>query len=107
LRLSPAQRIVARPVYAEEFELSLRECMAGDAAAEGLSRMLQSHVHYLTGLQTNEPLSTVVDLLRAVKANLPPLLLLAEQEEVKDEEGKEQHIVAGQGEGKDEGAKEI
>lgn len=34
LRFSPSQRLVSRAVYAEEYQKSLRECMAGDTPGE-------------------------------------------------------------------------
>lgn len=40
LRHSPVQRVLSRGVYEEEYERSLRECMAG---ADGFEEMLGAH----------------------------------------------------------------
>ncbi|CAM9644588.1 unnamed protein product, partial [Ectocarpus sp. 8 AP-2014] len=40
LRNSPVQRVLSRGVYEEQYEQSLRDCMAG---AEGYEEMLGAH----------------------------------------------------------------
>lgn len=40
LRHSPVQRVLSRGVYEEQYEQSLRDCMAG---AEGFQEMLAAH----------------------------------------------------------------
>lgn len=40
LRRSPVQRVLSRGVYEEQYERSLRDCMAG---AEGFEEMLGAH----------------------------------------------------------------
>ena len=62
---TPAQRVLSRAVYPDEYEASLMECMAG---ADGCSQMLESHRLHLKAVRANAPLKALVDALRRLKA---------------------------------------
>lgn len=62
--LSPVQRAVSRAVYAEEYEESLRDCMA---EAPGSAEMLQEHWVHVQRQQTHPQLGPLVKALRALK----------------------------------------
>lgn len=64
LRAAACQRSLSRAVYKEEYEESLRECMAG---APGLEEMLDAHTLHVEGVARNAPLQRLVDALRALK----------------------------------------
>ena len=64
LAATPAQRLLSRAVYPDEYEVSLMECMAG---AEGCSQMLESHRTHLKAVSGNAPLKALIDALRRLK----------------------------------------
>ena len=67
--MSPLQRVVSRPVYAEEYEASLRQCFDGPAGKEplGLKVMLASHNQTLAAARKNPTLAALVARLREVR----------------------------------------
>lgn len=67
LQASPRQRAVSRAVYCEEYDASLRECMAG---AEGLAEMLAAHAAHVAQQMSHPQLKPFITGLRALK---PPL----------------------------------
>ncbi|CAM9390832.1 unnamed protein product [Phaeothamnion confervicola] len=75
LRRSPAQRLLARAVYAEEFEASLRECMASGgaegeedgAAAAGHDEMLAAHRAQVAAAARQPVTAALVRRLRETK----------------------------------------
>jgi hypothetical protein len=62
LQQSPLQRVLSRSVYAEEYEVSLRECMEG---AEGCDAMIASHKKHLHATANNPMLKAFVDACRS------------------------------------------
>mmetsp|Transcript_11841 Transcript_11841/g.26120 ORF Transcript_11841/g.26120 Transcript_11841/m.26120 type:complete len:307 (-) Transcript_11841:296-1216(-) len=64
LKTSPVQRAISRSVYAEEYEVSLRECMAHSPAAEA---MLQAHMQQVVGQRKNPQLGPFLEHLRSLK----------------------------------------
>ena len=64
LRRSPAQRSVARAVYAEAFEASLAACMG---SAEGGQQMLAAHRAALQAVAASPPLQRLVAALRQLR----------------------------------------
>jgi len=64
LQASPRQRAVSRAVYAEEYDASLRECMAG---AEGAAEMLAAHAAHVTQQMSHAQLAPFVTGLRKLK----------------------------------------
>jgi hypothetical protein len=64
LRDTGRQRSVSRAVYAEEYAVSMAECMQG---AEGQDALLRAHAEHLDSVQRNGPLRRLVDLLRSMK----------------------------------------
>eukprot|EP00904_Undaria_pinnatifida_P010183 jgi/Undpi1/6295/HiC_scaffold_20.g08778.m1 len=65
LRHSPVQRVLSRGVYEEQYEQSLRDCMAG---AEGFQEMLAAHKSQVAGLKANKGLYGIVERLRQTAA---------------------------------------
>jgi len=61
---SGLQRAVCRAVYAEGFEISLRECFQNTA---GCRVMLSAHSQHLAGVAANMPLQAFVNELRRLK----------------------------------------
>ncbi len=68
LRRSAVQRSLSRAVYADEYELSLRECMQG---AQGEADMLAAHYAHIQAVQRNAPLARLVAALRHLKPQMP------------------------------------
>ena len=64
LQASPRQRAVSRAVYREEYDTSLRECMAG---AEGLPEMLAAHATHVAQQMSHPQLEPFIKNLRALK----------------------------------------
>merc|ERR1712129_50406 len=64
LRCSPVQRALSRVVYAEEYEESLRDCMA---EAPGSAEMLQDHRVHVQQQRRHPQLGPLVEALRALK----------------------------------------
>jgi hypothetical protein len=64
LQGSPRQRAVSRAVYCEEYDTSLRECMAG---AEGLAEMLAAHAAHVAQQMSHPQLEPFISGLRALK----------------------------------------
>ena len=64
---SARQRAVSRAVYAEEYEVSLRECMGG---AEGAAEMVAAHLAHVAQQRAHPQLAPFVEGLRKRK---PPL----------------------------------
>ncbi|KAM3569077.1 hypothetical protein VYU27_008821 [Nannochloropsis oceanica] len=67
LRLSPSQRVLSRAVYAEEYEESLKDCMAG--GTPGARQMLAAHAAHLEAVKRNPSLAAVVEKMREVKVS--------------------------------------
>ncbi|EKU22577.1 hypothetical protein NGA_0443900 [Nannochloropsis gaditana CCMP526] len=65
LRFSPSQRLVSRAVYAEEYQKSLRECMAGDTP--GAKEMLAAHDDHVQAVKQNPAMQALVETLRKLK----------------------------------------
>ncbi|CAB1120253.1 unnamed protein product [Ectocarpus sp. CCAP 1310/34] len=65
LRNSPVQRVLSRGVYEEQYEESLRDCMAG---AEGYEEMLGAHRSLVSGLKKNRALHGIIERLRQTAA---------------------------------------
>ena len=61
---SPCQRSISRAVLADEYETSLRECMAG---SDGVEDMLASHANYLEKTKANVPLWHLVRHLQQMR----------------------------------------
>lgn len=64
LQASPRQRAVSRAVYAEEYDASLRECMAG---GEGATEMLAAHVEHVAQQMLHPQLEPFITGLRKLK----------------------------------------
>ena len=62
---SPLQRVLSRSVYAEEYEMSLMECM-GSSSTMTL-QMLESHHQHVNNLAKNIELKVFIDSLRELK----------------------------------------
>jgi hypothetical protein len=59
------QRRLSRGIYESEYEVSIRECMAGDDA--GMDRLLLSHRTHVDALKRNPGLSGLIDALSVLK----------------------------------------
>ena len=71
-RQSPLQRVISRALYAEEYEDSLRACMAepagvGEMEQRAAKAMLAEHSARVKALRDNPQLASFIDKLRAFK----------------------------------------
>lgn len=64
LRRSPVQRSLSRALYAEEYEASLRECMA---EGPGCAEMLQAHAAHVRQQMSHPALGPFLEHLRSLK----------------------------------------
>ena len=65
LRRSPAQRLLSRGVYQEEYEASLRDCMAG---APGFEELQEAHDRHLASVRAHPAMFALTKKLRGVKS---------------------------------------
>ena len=67
LLLDPAQRLLSRAVYSEEYEASIRECFQR-APAEQREAVLRSHTSHVEGQMANAAFARLASAARALKA---------------------------------------
>lgn len=87
LRLHPAQRLLSRAVYAEEYAASIQECFL--ATPEQSAAVLQSHETHVASQMAGAAFSKLVEAARGMKPHADAEILVATTTREEEEEGGE------------------